>query len=658
MNLWKTVIIYGLLCLLISGCTAKQPASHIETDKETETIETETSETETIETEQPHIKTASEKAAETLASMSTADKAGQLIMMAVRIYNGANFTEMNDEVKEMFAQYHFGGFCLFRENFTDDIGSAVRFNNDLQDAVSTNGGVPMLISTDQEGGSVYRLVTGTMTPGNMALASGGNPEFAYEAAKIIGEELSASGINADLAPVVDINANPSNPVIGIRSFSDDPFLAASFAREYVRGLNEENVAAALKHYPGHGDTDTDSHTGLPLINKTLEELKSSDLIPFADLVRDGYSDMIMSAHIQFPNIETGTYTSIADQRQIHLPATLSKTLLNDILREELGFEGVVITDSLIMDAIAAHFDPLDAAALALNAGADILLMPLDIRGSEDLPSVKKYMDGLISLIEEGTVPMERVNQSVQRILTLKYRRGLMEDDTQRTAEDAERIVGSSAHHEKETAIADETVTVVENNGVLPFHAEEGMKILLVGMNSNQANALGHAYNLLEAEGIIPQGIDAFVYNGNWTNSYGTVYQALEDTDLLILTESMYSPVLIDFAADSQLPAVIDLIDTAHSYDIPVAVISCALPYDLALLSDADALMAVYNQMGVMECDDSFQPIGTYSPNITGAMDVIFGKVSPHGKLPVNIPAVRNGTFEKDYVYQRGDGLTW
>lgn len=653
MNLWKMVMICGLLCLLISGCTAKQPVSHIETDKDTETIAAET-----IETEQPHIKTASEKAAETLALMSTADKAGQLIMMAVRIYNGANFTEMNDEVKEMFAQYHFGGFCLFRENFTDDIGSVVRFNNDLQDAVRTDGGVPMLISTDQEGGSVYRLVTGTMTPGNMALAAGGNPEYAYEAAQIMGRELSASGINTDLAPVVDINANPANPVIGIRSFSDDPFLAAEFAREYVRGLNEQNVTAALKHYPGHGDTDTDSHTGLPLIDKTKEELKSSDLIPFADLVRDGYADMIMSAHIQFPNIETGTYTSIADQREIHLPATLSKTLLNDILREELGFQGVVITDSMIMDAIAAHFDPLDAAALALNAGADILLMPLDIRGSEDLPSVKKYMDGLISLIEEGIVPMERVNQSVQRILTLKYRRGIMEDDSERTADDAERIVGCAAHHEKETAIADVTVTAVKNNGILPFHAEEGMKILLAGMNRNQANALGHAYNLLEEEGYIPKGIDAFVYDGNWTNSYGAVYEALHDTDLLILTESMYSPDLIDFGKDSQLPAVIELIDAAHSYDIPVVAISCALPYDLALLGNADALMAVYNQMGVMECDENYRPIGTYSPNITGAMDVIFGKVSPHGKLPVNIPSVTDGEFEKDYVYQRGDGLTW
>lgn len=648
MRLWKTVLVYGILCLLISGCASHNAPSAAHTDEDTETSETVT----------PHIKTPAEKAAETLSEMSTADKAGQLIMMAVRIWDGSNFTQMNDEVKEMFGEYHFGGFCLFRENFTDDNASIVRLNHDLQTAAMLNGGLPMLISTDQEGGSVYRLVSGTMTPGNMALAASGNPENAFEAAKIIGEELSVLGINTDLAPVVDINANPANPVIGTRSFSDDPSTVTKFAKEYVRGLNDENVISSLKHYPGHGDTDTDSHTGLPLIEKTREQLKASDLIPFAQLVQDGYADMIMSAHIQFPNIETGTYTSVADHQEIHLPATLSKTLLNDILRDELGFEGVVITDSMIMDAIAVHFDPLDAAALALNAGADILLMPLDVRGSGDLAAVKNYMDGLIGLIEEGTIPPERVDEAVKRILTLKYSRGIMDDDMERSVDEANRIPGSAAHHEKETAIADESVTVVENNGLLPFHAEEGMKILLVGMNISQANALGYAYNCLEEDGYIPSGVNAYVYDGNWTNSYGNVYEALEGTDLLILTEAMYSPALIDFTLDDQLPSVIRLIETARSNDIPVAAISCALPYDLALLGEADALMAVYNHMGVLECDESFHPIGTYSPNIIGAMDVIFGRVSPHGKLPVNIPGVQNGNFTQQNVYQRGDGLTW
>lgn len=653
MNWKKTVIPFCALAVLLGGCA-----------KGSEQADTDPAETEEAEeTPKPHEKTAEEKAAELLAKMSTADKAGQLISVAVRTWNEEDFTVMNEEVHDMFAKHHFGGICLFASNITADNVMSAQLNADLQRSVIESGGVPMLISADQEGGSITRLNAGTSTPGNMALAASGNPANAYKAADIMGSELAVLGINTDFAPDTDVNSNPANPVIGIRSFSDDPEMVFTYTKEFVNGLENNHVIPALKHFPGHGDTETDSHTGLPLIEKTKEELYATDLVPFERLIRSGYKGMIMSAHIQYPAVESGTYTSVYDGSSINLPATLSKTFLTDIVRDELGFEGVIITDAMGMDAIALHFDPMDAAALALNAGADMLLMPLEPAGTADLETVDSYMSGLIGMIEDGTVPMSRVDEAVKRILTLKFESGIMDMEYPETLSETKiaeirDLVGSKAHHEAEIALSEETATVVENNGILPLSAEAGMRFLLVGMNGSQTNALGYAFNRLERDGYIPEGTEAYVISGEWTNNYGQVYASLEGTDVLILTDSMYSAELINTYENPQIAEVQNLINTAQSYGIKVIVISAALPYDLPMLTQADALMAVYNQTGVVECDENFEPLGAYGPNLIGAMNVIFGKVSAKGKLPVNIPSVVEGRFEQPYAYSRGEGLTW
>ena len=662
MKLKMTAISILTLSLLFAGCSKKPEESDTPQESgSSETVEPdETSKPD--ETIDPSAPTAEEKAAEYLASMSTEDKAAQLISMAVRIWNEENFTVMNDEVRAMFEKYHFGGICLFRENMTSDSRQTIELTQALQAAVTQSGGAPLLISTDQEGGSIYRLSSGTTTPGNMALSASGKTENAEKAGTIIGRELSALGINTDFAPDADVNSNPANPVIGIRSFSDDPETVSTFTDAFVSGLSKNNIVAALKHFPGHGDTAVDSHTGLPLIEKTKEELHDSDLIPFRQMIQAGYSDMIMSAHIQFPNIETGTYTSITDGTPVYLPATLSKTFMTDIVRTELGFEGVVITDSMIMDSIAVHFNPMDAASLAINAGADMILMPLDVRGTEGLAAVDRYMSGLTAMINNGTIPMARVDEAVGRILTLKYRRGIMDEqyNSAKTEEMKKNAsaVGSAEFHQEERKLADEAVTVVENNGVLPLRADSNMSFVFSGMNDSQTNMLAYSFNVLCSEGIIPDECPAIVNYGNWTNGYGEIYNALPETDVLILTDSMWSADLIDTVSNAQIPEVVRLIDTAHSYGVKVIVISCALPYDLPLLSNADALIAVYNSYGLAECDANFNPLCTYGPNLLGALDVIFGKVSPRGKLPVNIPQIANGYFLDGNAYNRGDGLTW
>lgn len=643
----KMIAAFSVLSLLLAGCSSGKTA---------------VAEQEEIQTAEPEP-TAKEKAQELLLTMSTEDKAAQLVHMAVRTWNSENFTEMNDEVYGLFAKYEFGGICLFAENITADNAMTVRLTQSLQKAATENGRIPLLISADQEGGSIFRLQGGTTTPGNMALAATGSTECARQAADIIGSEMRALGFNTDFAPDTDINSNPANSVIGVRSFSDDAQTVVSFSQAYVQGLSDNNIIAAIKHFPGHGDTDVDSHTGLPRIDKSKSELESSDLIPFRKLISAGFHDMVMTAHIQFPQIETGTYTSKYDGAEINLPATLSKAFLTDIVRDEMGFDGVVITDAMLMDAISVHFDPMDAAALALNAGVDMLLMPVHMNGSQTLAEIDSYMSGLTAMIEEGKIPMSRVDEAVTRILTLKYEKGIMDCEysdtvTEKMAASADQTAGSSAHLKKESEIAAQAVTVLENSGVLPLQAEEDMSFILCGMNQAQANALGYGFSFLQEQGVIPGSAHADVISGEWSNNYGAVYESLDQTNVLILTDFMWSPTLIDPAVSDQLPNVTELIDTAKAAGVRVIAVSAGLPYDLPFMNRADALLAVYSQIGLPSVSDGFRPAGAYGPNLPAAMEIIFGVKNPSGKLPVDIPALSGNTFSAEKIYTRGEGLAW
>ena len=276
-----------------------------------------------------------------LSNMTLREKASQMMIVSFRAweevpeteegeppkegYPKANVTELNEEIRSMLARNRFGGYLLFGENFSDTEQS-VRMVSGLQAANQSGGGVPMLIFVDQEGGRVNRIPWSSIGVGNMALGATGDPENARKMAAIHGEEIRQLGIHADFAPVVDVNNNPSNPVIGDRSFSDDAQTVAEFGCAYLAGLHDAGTIAALKHFPGHGNTDTDSHTGFPLISSSYEELKENELIPFQTAI-DAGADMVMTAHIQFPMIEQETAVSVSTGEKIYLPATMSRTIL-------------------------------------------------------------------------------------------------------------------------------------------------------------------------------------------------------------------------------------------------------------------------------------------------------------------------------------------
>ena len=307
-----------------------------------------------------------EKAREIVADMTLEEKIGQKLMLSFRsgwtMRDGTSVsavTTINDEIYDIIGTYDIGSVILFAANFDPDATVNVELTDGLQRAAMDESlgknAIPLMLGADQEGGIVYRLTGGTALPGNMALGASGDTDNAVMAGEIIGSELSAVGVNANFAPDADVNNNANNPVIGLRSFSSDPQIAAEFTSAYIAGVQKQNVATSAKHFPGHGNVSTDSHTGLPSIDSTKEELYATELVPFQAAI-DAGTDMIMTAHIQFPNIVTEQLYSSLQDEWMSPPATMSREILTDLLRGEMGFDGVIVTDSMTMDGVANYID--------------------------------------------------------------------------------------------------------------------------------------------------------------------------------------------------------------------------------------------------------------------------------------------------------------
>lgn len=364
-----------------------------------------------------------------LDGMSTNAMVGQVFMLACRLDTAGNrVLAASQGFDSLVSGYHLGGVILFGENI-----ETVEQTVSLIDALQAVSAIPLFVSVDEEGGRVSRIsknpgMGATVFPPMAELGAIGDPELTRSVGQVIGEELYALGFNMDLAPVADVATNPDNPVIGDRSFSGDPHVAAEMVKAFVAGMQSAGVAAVIKHFPGHGDTSEDTHEGAAVVSHDLERLRTVELVPFASGIEAGAVGVI-SAHIQVPNV-TGN----------NLPATLSRVLLTDILRDEMGFTGVVITDALEMKAISGAYSSRDACVQAFLAGADMLLMPED-------PS--EAYQGLLAAVQDGTVSTQRLRQSVERILSAKYDLGLF---TPREVVDPKTVLGSDAHRSVEEAV--------------------------------------------------------------------------------------------------------------------------------------------------------------------------------------------------------------
>ncbi|MCW2947654.1 MAG: glycoside hydrolase family 3 domain protein [Actinoallomurus sp.] len=353
--------------------------------------------------------------AATVQRMSLADKVGQLFMPTIP---GATPAPGAAVIR----RYHLGGVIYFPENLRTARQTA-ELSNGLQRAAMKSG-VPLLISTDEEQGPVSRLPYITRFPASKSLASTAHPDDDVRtAARVTGEELRAVGINQDLAPDADVNVNPRNPVIGVRSFGADPQKVAHLVGVAIDAYRATGVAATAKHFPGHGDTATDSHTGLPVITHSMKTWERLDAPPFKVAIAH-HVDAIMTAHIVVPGLDPS-----GD------PATMSKTVLTGLLRDKLGYDGVVITDSLQMKGATMRHGPEEAAVRAVIAGADMLLMPENLGRS---------YNAVLAAVRSGRIPQSRLDQAVTRIVRMKTERGLFRAPYVDAAK-ASQVVGSKEH---------------------------------------------------------------------------------------------------------------------------------------------------------------------------------------------------------------------
>jgi beta-N-acetylhexosaminidase len=347
--------------------------------------------------------------------MTPRDKVGQLFMV------GFHGTSVTPDLASFIKEYRPGGVILFSRNL-ESVEQMVDLTNDLQ-ARSPHS--PLVISIDQEGGRVSRLPKSfTIFPPCGLLGRCNSAELAYAAGATIAKELRAVGVNMNTAPVLDVNSNPANPVIGDRAFGATPDLVCELGSATIAGLQENKVAACGKHFPGHGDTNTDSHKELPVVEARRERLETVEFPPFRRAIQHGVAS-IMTAHVLYRALDP------------ELPATLSPAIITDFLRRELQFDGVVLTDDLEMHAIIDHYGVEDAAVRALLAGCDILLICQD--RNREIAAFEAVEKAVVS----GTISAERLDLSVARIARLKDR--FVRPYRPVTISDAKLVVGCRTH---------------------------------------------------------------------------------------------------------------------------------------------------------------------------------------------------------------------
>lgn len=422
-----------LICtLFLAGCTAPSPAPAPEVKLPAQTPqdtprpeeEDDPSAGQGEET-QSEADALSARADEIVSAMTAEEKAGALFIVPI------SGTALSEKERARMERCHFTNVILFARN----IGTReeVRaLTGQIRAFSEQRSGLPAIIGIDQEGGTVTRLDgVGSSFPPAMAMAAGNDADAVRRAGEITGEELAWFGINMDFAPDADLNTNPANPVIGVRSFGDDPDAAADMICAFAQGLQEGGVLATVKHFPGHGDTQTDSHKGLPVVEKTLDQLAACELIPFRRAIEAGV-DAVMTTHILFPKIE-------ADG----VPATMSDAILTGLLRETLGFDGMIVTDSMEMAAIAEHYGVEAGTVAAVRAGADLIIAPSDAAKQESA------YEAVLQAVRTGEISGERLDAAARSVVLARLRIAARESavrtpDFAANAEEAVRCAVRSA----------------------------------------------------------------------------------------------------------------------------------------------------------------------------------------------------------------------
>ncbi|MCA1031412.1 beta-N-acetylhexosaminidase [Bacillus timonensis] len=337
-----------------------------------------------------------ESLTERLKKMSLEEKIGQMLLV------GVDGHEVDEETARLLRSYHIGGVVLFQRNIKNT-EQLTTFLNELKEENASSGNVPLFLAVDEEGGRVSRLPNEFyQLPANEKIGRMRDEDFSFKVGRVLAKEIKSVGFNMNFAPVLDVNTNPRNPVIGDRSYGKNPKLVSQLGIQTMKGMQSEEVISVIKHFPGHGDTSVDSHKELPILRHDLNRLKRVELIPFVEAIDKG-ADMVMSAHLFLPKIDSSA------------PATLSKKIMTDLLRTELRFEGVAITDDLTMRAISRKYSIEEAAVKAIQAGNDIVLI------ANGPANIELAIQAILDAVKKGEITEDRIDQSLHRILSLKQK---------------------------------------------------------------------------------------------------------------------------------------------------------------------------------------------------------------------------------------------
>ncbi len=548
----------------------------------------------------------------TLEGLTLREKVGQLLMPWVLGDYAPDGSASHERIRRYVEEFGVGGVIMSVGQPTE---VAVKLN-DLQE----HARIPLLVAADLETGAGFRLAGAVHTPGNivlggatdfpplMAVGATGSAPLAYEMGRITALEARAVGIHIPFAPVLDVNNNPANPIINVRAFGENPSAVAQLGSAFVRGVQDHGAIATGKHFPGHGDTGTDSHLALPVIRHDRARMDSVELVPFQAAIDAGMG-AIMTAHISVPTLTGGNSD----------PATLSPYVLTTILRHQMHFEGIVFTDAMDMSAIARGRTSAEAAVRAVEAGADVVLMPASVEGA---------IDGIVKAVESGRITEERIDRSVLKLLRTKEALGL---DVHRKVpvEKLKTVVGIPDHQEVAAEIARQSITVLKNErGLLPLRGTRGARVLSVTYRRPSDILAGRYFNQ-HLRSVYPRLGTIELDAGSLEARYQELRNRVRDNVLVVVSTYVTA---VSYQGSVAIPEELaDFIAYLDEVGVPHVVVSFGNPYLIADFPTVQSYMLAWS--------------GTRVSQVAAAR-ALFGEFEVGGRTPTRIPP----------YYEIGDGL--
>jgi beta-N-acetylhexosaminidase len=531
-------------------------------------------------------------------------KLGQLIQVQL-------LKEDINKTLEIIKKYHVGSIIFYRQ---PDLKKSIETFNLLQQTSLEYTHAPLIFASDFEAGAAYNMKEcATVYPHEMAVAATTSTELAEKIAKAVAVESKAMGVYWNYSPVADVNTNHNNPVIGIRSFSDDPNIVTQFVEAYIKGYQSTGIIATAKHFPGHGNTDVDSHLNLPVINDSIDTLMNVHLKPFATAIKNNVKS-IMTAHIIVKALDSTN------------PATFSKNILTDLLRNQMGFNGIVVTDGLNMDAIDEFYNVDEAALNALNAGANVIM------ATGDYIEQIQILDGLFNALKNNKIDKEMLNNSYNRMMKLKEDTGII-DNPLINYDKAVEACSSIEHKNLSKESFEKSLTLLTNNNTLPIR--KNTTLYIAGpYGSKELSESFYKAGFKTYYTDLPNIND--MAEGTIKSIVKSIDKYLRDSDYFIFTT--YSSEKPPLHKNQVLYA-----NLLKDYNKPLIVVSLGLPYDIINLKFADAFIASYALNRFKEPMTLNKAL--YDVLVNAVRDIITGKVKAQGVLPVDIPGT---IYKKGY----------